>query len=278
MSRNERARIAAETVKILERGTYSSVDGRTVRIADRLASACAGTRLYRPDAYDSVIAAALALPGHCTADVRVVNGTTLAAARALVAEGTGRVACLNFASAKNPGGGFLGGSQAQEESLARATGLYPTLLRQPAFYEYHRRHASLLYSDHMIYSPDVPVFRDDDDRLLDEPWSVSILTAAAVNAGALRGNEPESLPRVPAAMERRARMLLAVLALQGCDVVVLGAWGCGVFRNDPANVAAMFRSVLEAPPIAGRFRRVVFAIHDTQPGAPVLQAFERAFE
>src|SRR4029077_4484905 len=102
--------------------------------------------------------------------IRATNGTTLAAARQLHEQyGPERIALLNFASARNPGGGFLSGSQAQEESLARASGLYASLSRMTDYYGANRRSKSALYTDHMVYSPLVPVFRDDDDRLLDEP-------------------------------------------------------------------------------------------------------------
>jgi len=69
---------------------------------------------------------------------------------------------LNFASAKNPGGGFLGGGSAQEESLARSSGLFPCINQMQQMYETNRAYRSCLYTDHMIYSPRVPVFRDDE--------------------------------------------------------------------------------------------------------------------
>lgn len=107
---------------------------------------------------------------------------------------------LNFASARHPGGGFLGGSQAQEESLARASGLSPCLNQFQEMYDTNQRFSSCLYTDHMIYAPDVPVFRDDDDRLLEEPFLVSILTAPAVNAGAVRRNEPHHVQHIEPVM------------------------------------------------------------------------------
>ena len=98
----------------------------------------------------------VALPAPHQTGLHVSHGTTLELARTLV-EQYSALACLNFASAKNPGGGFLSGSQAQEESLARASGLYATLQTQPEYYDYHRQGSSSLYSDHMIFSPGVPV-------------------------------------------------------------------------------------------------------------------------
>lgn len=60
--------------------------------------------------------------------------------------------------------------------------------------------------------------------------------------------------------------------------LVLGAWGCGVFRNDPAQVAGAFRTLLgPGGRFAGAFERVAFGILDRTPGATVRAAFERAF-
>ncbi len=88
-----------------------------------------------------------------------------------------RIGILNFASAKNPGGGFLGGSQAQEESLARSIALYASLQSEFQFYEEHREMVILLYSHSMIFSPNCPVFRDDQGVLLSKPMLASLLVA-----------------------------------------------------------------------------------------------------
>jgi uncharacterized protein (TIGR02452 family) len=196
--------------------------------------------------------------------IGVRNVTTLAAAKELhAAHGAERVALLNFASARNPGGGFLNGSQAQEESLARASGLYASLNRTTDYYEANRRERSALYTDHMIYSPRVPVFRDDHDRLLDEPWHASIITAPAVNAGVVRSNEPHNVPRIREVMARRIEYVLALAAHQGQSALVLGAWGCGVFRNDPSEVAELFGDMLLGEGRYARaFAEIVFAVLD----------------
>ncbi len=68
-----------------------------------------------------------------------------------------KLMCLNFASAKNPGGGFVSGAEAQEESLARTSGLYDSLLQCWEYYDTHRAMESCFYTDMMIYSPKVPV-------------------------------------------------------------------------------------------------------------------------
>jgi uncharacterized protein (TIGR02452 family) len=194
----------------------------------------------------------------------------------VLADGQGPVAALNFASAKNPGGGFLNGSQAQEESLARSSALHASLLRAWEFYERHRGSPSLLYSDAMIWSPGCPVFRDDEGRPLDEPQLVSFITSPAPNAGATAENRPEELPLIPEVFGRRSEYVLALAASQGYKCLILRAWGCGVFRNDPAVVASAFVGHLRQGAWSGRFERVVFSVLDTSPTRETLAAFERA--
>lgn len=274
MNREQRAQLAGETVAILNSGSYALPDGSTVSIHDDLRVACADTILYTPGEYETLCSRVSALPLTRSTTQQVSNRTTLAAAKSLQVNYPA-VAALNFASAKNPGGGFLSGSQAQEESLARASGLYATLQTQPEFYEFHRQQASSLYSDRVIYSPQVPVFHDDEGHLLAQPWKTSFLTAAAVNAGAVRKNEPPQAENIIPVMERRARMVLAIAARHGYQALVLGAWGCGVFQNDPTVIARIFANALVDPLFAGRFAHVEFAIYDASPGQDTYKAFQR---
>jgi len=276
MSRHPRRMTAQETVAILERGDYTSPSGRTVSIAGGLARAVGSTVLYRPGELDALLGRLPAGPGaDAGTRIEVTGETTLAAAHRLCGGGTVPFA-LNFASAKNPGGGFLNGAHAQEEGLARSSGLYTSLRSAGEFYDFHRAQRDLLYSDHMIYSPGVPVFRDDAGRLLDEPYDVAFLTSPAPNRGAIR--DPAQAERIPAVLRLRARKVLAVALANGHDRLVLGAWGCGVFRNDPAEVAEAFAEPLRpGGEFAGRFEHVVFAVWDTAKGSPRQAAFEDAF-
>ncbi|WP_407642232.1 TIGR02452 family protein [Actinomadura formosensis] len=259
---------------ILDRGGYRAPSGRTVSIADGLARAVAGTVLYRPDDLDALLERLPAEPAAGTR-VEVTGETTLAAARRLSGGGTVPFA-LNFASAKNPGGGFLNGAHAQEEGLARSSGLYTSLRSAREFYDFHRARRDLLYSDHMIYSPGVPVFRDDAGRLLEEPYDVAFLTSPAPNRGAIR--DAAEAGRIPDVLRSRARKVLAVALANGHGRLVLGAWGCGVFRNDPAEVAQAFAGPLgPGGEFAGCFEHVVFAVWDTAKGAPRHAAFQNAF-
>ncbi|MEV4676991.1 MULTISPECIES: TIGR02452 family protein [Actinomadura] len=274
MSRHPRRMTAQETVAILERGDYTAPSGRKISIADGLSRAVEGTVLYRPDELDALLGR---LPGAGFTETRIeVTGeTTLAAARRLCG-GDADPLALNFASAKNPGGGFLNGAHAQEEGLARSSGLYRSLLSAREFYDFHREQRDLLYSDHMIYSPGVPVFRDDAGRLLDEPYGIAFVTSPAPNRGAIR--DGAAAARIPAVLRLRARKVLALALARGHARLVLGAWGCGVFRNDPAEVAEAFAGPLRpGGEFAGRFEHVVFAVWDTAAGSPRQVAFERVF-
>jgi uncharacterized protein (TIGR02452 family) len=126
----------------------------------------------------------------------------------------------------------------------------------------------------MIFSPACPVFRDDEGELLLQPYLLSILTSAAPNAGAIRDNSPTLEPQIPAVFKKRAELVLALAASRGVDALILGAWGCGVFRNDPVMVAQTFAELLRpGGPWHGHFAAVRFAVLDNQATPVIFGAF-----
>lgn len=261
--------IAGRTEEIVAAGAYRAPDGRTVSLEPALAAARSGTRMYGPEP--------VPVPEVREAEtvVEVTGESSLEAARRLAGA---PVAVLNFASARNPGGGYLNGAQAQEEALCRASALYTCLLQARGFYDHHRAHRDPFYSDRVIHSPAVPVFGDDRGGLLPEPYLAGFLTAAAPNAGVVRRTAPARAGELPAALARRAERVLETAAAQGYRRLVLGAWGCGVFRNDPAQVAGAFRGLLgPGGRFAQTFAHVVFGVLDRTPGAVVREAFVRTF-
>jgi uncharacterized protein (TIGR02452 family) len=274
MKRSLRATLAQETVAICQAGSYTAANGSEVQITSAIRHSVAGTRLCTPETTLN----ASAVPATTKTKIDVTDETTVAALRRLSGMEGGHLACLNFASAKNPGGGFLGGSEAQEESLARSSALYPSLLAAREYYERNRGCPIALYLDLAIWSPAVCFFRDDNGALLIEPFPASVITAPAPNKGAVAFNTPEHLHEVIPTLQRRAAFVLAVAAEQGVRRLVLGAWGCGVFKNDPGTVAETFAHLLSG---AGRFAHVfdeaVFAIYDRTSDQAVYHSFRGAF-
>jgi uncharacterized protein (TIGR02452 family) len=282
--------IAADTEKIVAAGRYPAPDGREVPIAAAVAAARAGTRMFGPAPVPvppapvpvaptsvSPVSGGVTVPRSPRTGpvVEVTGESSLEAARRLAGA---PVAVLNFASARNPGGGYLNGAQAQEEALCRASALHTCLLAARGFYDHHRAERDPFYTDRVIHSPAVPVFRDDRGGLLAEPYTAGFLTAAAPNAGVVRRTAPERAAELPAALARRAERVLETAAAHGYRRLVLGAWGCGVFQNDPAQVADAFRALLGAGGrFAPSFEHVVFGVLDRTPAAATRTAFEKAF-
>ena len=267
VSRAQKIEIAKQSLAACDAGFYTNGKGERVELAALIDEAKTGTGLYerKVDRLDPPT------PRHATTAMSLTGETTIEALVRLAAKG-GHLGCLNFASAKRPGGGFLGGAQAQEESLARASALYPCLITQPDYYTRNKEFGSPLYLDIALYSPAVPFFRDDNGGWLDAPVLASVLTVAAPNASALREQrrfDPEDVAMV---LRARSDFTLALAAHHKIDRLVLGAWGAGVFGNDPGLVAKIFVELLRGP-FAGAFAEIVFAVL----GTPQTSANHRAF-
>lgn len=267
----DRKAIAQETLEILERGSYEAA-GRRVEIAERHRRSVEGSRFFAAEERPPLPPKA---PGVKTA-VTLRDCATVEAILRLAAEGREGVGVLNFASAKNPGGGFLNGAMAQEESLAASGGLYPTLTRHPAYYRRNRDCGTMVYTDCAIWSPEVVFFRDGAFRLVEEPAAASVLTLPAVNLGQVM-QKGEDLPAAKRAMARRMERALALFAAMGSETLVLGAYGCGVFRNDPEEIAGEWQGLLASPEYRDRFREVVFAVLDRSRSQSCRRAFEARF-
>ena len=262
----DRKAIAKETLDILDRGWYDGPAGR-VEIGEAHRASVAGSRFFpaeeTPDLPPS--------PGERTR-FDLWDSSTVRAVLDLAAQGAEKVGVLNFASAKNPGGGFLNGAMAQEESLAASGGLYRTLTPHQEYYRRNRACGTMVYTGCAIYSPEVVFFRDEGFRLLERPVTASVLTLPAVNLGQVM-QKGEDLPAARAAMEERMARALRLFGAMGDRTLVLGAYGCGVFRNDPRQVARWWRQLLAEPAFAGRFSRVVFAVLDSSRSQSCHNAF-----
>lgn len=256
--------LGCSALAAIERGEYLSPSGRIVDWSARIDRSRALTRSIAPD--DPLDRPARV--GHEVTEVQVRNTTTLEAARALISRGM-RPLALNFANGIEPGGGFLDGARAQEETLCRSSALHATL-EGDAMYEFHLARPEPDSSDWMILSPEVPVFRDDSGTELDEPWLLDVITSAAPIAD-LIGRE-----RSAGLLERRIHRLLEVAVAFSYDTLVLGAWGCGAFGNDPYRTATDFRRALESE-FQGCFARIDFAISDWSADRWFLGPFRDVF-
>jgi uncharacterized protein (TIGR02452 family) len=271
MSRQQRAEIARQTDRIVSEGRYTTRTGVEIDISEAVAAAVRGTVLHLPDQIRNG-----QVPSGAPTRIEVTDESTLTAARRLAEAAPDPVACLNFASARKPGGGYRSGAQAQEESLARSSALVACLHAAPDYYAFHNANRDARYSDRVIYSPGVPVFRNDMGGLLDRPYRVAFLTAAAPNVTAL--TDQRQIAEVPQILHRRAAAVLAVARRYAHRRLVLGAWGCGVFGNDPTVVAGAFAAQLNpGGPFAGNFTHIVFAILDEDPAGLRISAFRNTF-
>lgn len=175
-----------------------------------------------------------------------------------------KIAVHNFASATNPGGGVKSGSRAQEEAICRCSTLYPALATEKLakkYYEFHWKRHDARYTDACIYTPDVKVIKTDSDfpeRMPKKNWiNVDIITCAAPNLRHTEVNDTELLN----IHIKRARHMLSVAAHHGAEIIVLGAFGCGAFMNNPEIVASAYKKVLDE--FDGVFERIAFAIYCT---------------
>lgn len=281
-------KIADTTLKAIEAGYISTANGY-LDLAAKVRFSNHNTRYYPPDD-PSLSKWALDVPKlpPTKTEISILEISTLKGARLLHdtlsrSSSFARIAVLNFASATRPGGGFLGGAQAQEESIARSSTLYPSLMTGTAqqFYKLHTHDRQGGFYHHaMVYTPSVVICRDDAGEWV-TPFEVDIVTSAAVNAGDVRNKNGghgdarvESM--IESAMKERMARILSLMEQQGAKNIVLGSFGTGVFRNSIEMVARIWAELLTSKGARYRssFDRVVFAIL----GANTFATFKKTFK
>jgi uncharacterized protein (TIGR02452 family) len=292
-----RRRIADETLAAIERGEIQ-FQGSTYSFRDAVSYSIDNTNFFPPD---SILAtwstsAPASLPTS-PAQLELFQGSTLERARVLLQElnanaaGDGgspaRIGVLSFASATKPGGGFLSGAQAQEESIARASTIYTSIITPTAtqFYQLHKKdRRGGFYSHAMIFSPSVIVLRDDAGAWV-PPHQIEVVTSAAVNAGVVRERAGENSSRdvgerIESVMRERMARILFLFELQGLRNIVLGSFGTGVFRNDVSMIADIWFDLLaeEGARFMHSFDRVVFGIIDRRTAERFKAVFESRIE
>ena len=212
-----------------------------------------------------------------SAQVIVTENHSFEAARPYAEQGL-KIAVLNFASSTNPGGGVTSGASAQEECLCRVSTLYPCLKDESIwdlFYAPHHKARNPLHNDDIIYTKDVIVFKDDDYQPLPKPFTVDVITCAAPTLREQSSNRynpsdgdkaPDITPEDLLALhERRGQQILSAAVANGAQVIILGAFGCGAFKNDPAVVAQAYANIL--PEYLHYFRTIEFAVY-CRPHSP----------
>lgn len=199
--------------------------------------------------------------GSIPTEILVTEEKTLQAAERLSRKYV-KVGILNFANAVNPGGSVSYGGSGQEEVLCCCTNLYPCLMKPELyrdFYGYNNRQ-NQYYSDKIIYSPGITVFRDDAENFpyRDQWYQIDVLSCPPPNLNGLTVYDYQKLEKL---YRRRFRNILAAAETNGIQALVLGAFGCEKFGNPPELVAKAFWSELTEGDYANSFWEVVFAIH-----------------
>jgi len=169
-------KVAEETIQAFENKQYKTPSGQKIRLNDKFVSKSV---LYKPDSKISIPDFSCSCP-----KISVTNETTLQCAARYARYSKEDPCLLNFASARHPGGGFLGGAMAQEESIARSSGLYFSLIEHQEYYN-ENKNSDCYYLDYAIYSPSVQVIRDDDGNWLEIPYNINVVTSPAPNRGAM---------------------------------------------------------------------------------------------
>lgn len=210
--------------------------------------------------------------------ILVVPDSTFAAAQKNIRYG--KTAVLNFANPQYPGGGASKGAVAQEECLCRCSNLYLCLSAPNIFedyYFYHKKYTNHLFSDRLIYTKDVVVFKDESEvpALLprDEWFFVDVITCAAPYIAKINIDNAS----LKSLFKSRIKNIFEAAIDNKVEVIILGAFGCGAFKNPPEVVAEAFHEVIDENGYAGNFRKIVFAIKCNPNNTKNLDVFQEEF-
>ena len=220
----------------------------------------------------------------------VVSGKRSLEAAEHYAKQSKKVCVLNFASATNPGGGVINGSSAQEECLCRCTTLYPCLNTSDmwnSFYTPHRIADNPLYNDDCIYTPNICVFKSDtnfpEPLKSEEWWNVDIITCAAPNlrerpSNRMNPNAGSTSAQITSAeleklLTARILRIFEIAVANKAEVLILGAFGCGAFKNPPELVAKVFKNVMQK--FLGYFETIEYAVFHTERELANYEAFAK---
>ena len=260
--RSMRVDVFKHTVFLVQQGYYFNEEQKKINFPDAK-TMIDGTKFYTsPQTVHHI-------PTHFNETiVKVENIDCLVAAEKLLKEGY-HPAVLNMASRQNPGGGVQNGAGAQEENLFRRTNLFQSLCQfAPFASNFGLRKSNYQYPLDRnfggIYTPDATVFRgteQDGYPLLDTPYQMSFIAVAGINRPALESPERIASELVEP-VKNKIRTIFRIGLLHGHDSLVLGALGCGAFRNPPSHIARLFHEVMEEKEFKNKYRLLLFAILD----------------
>lgn len=255
--RTMRKDVFMHTLFVIKEGGYHTVDGKSVSLPD-CKNVMYNSKYYyvkqnivREVDYETIIT--------------VENTDCLVAAKKMLSDSY-NPAVLNMANRQNPGGGVYNGAGAQEENLFRRTNLFQSLYQfsdLAGLYKLTRSRYSYPLDRNYggIYSPEVVVFRGEEKDgypLLDDYYQVAIISVAGMNRPEL-----DSQGRIAAhlveGVKNKIRTIFNIALENGHDSLVLGALGCGAFRNPPAHIAKLFHEVIESE-YKNKFKKICFAI------------------
>ena len=218
--------------------------------------------------------------GEGPTNIIIMKGTTVEAIQRYRNEP--KLASLNFASYKNPGGKFIEGSMAQEESLCHSSNLYNILSSDRCMKEFYKpnknRTNKCLYEDTLIYTPGVVFDQTPTSQSNIEPIKTrcAVITCAAPNATAAKKYYGVSKKDISLALFWRIHSVLLCARDHKIKTLILGAFGCGVFGNDIVEVANTFSFFLNTE-FRNTFDTVIFAIPELYDGDRSYDIFEDAF-
>ena len=281
--KRKNAEIFKDTTAAIKAEAYTTLSGKKIEL--NLKPMVSGSVCYHAE-----------LPVQQVADaaggtrVMVEMNDCLLAAQRLVSEGY-NPALLNFASAGHPGGGVETGARAQEETICRRSTLTRSIYafdpKYAAKYGYEHKAGNNYPLDNLdfsaVYSPSVTVFKEGMECTpMENPYQVAVITCAALNLNGkyslkltTDGHMPEQAKDIT---RNKVRTIFRIALTHGHDSLVLGAFGCGAFKNPPAEVASIFHEILEEPEFKNKFRLVTFSIiEDHNSNNRNLKAFEKAF-
>lgn len=250
----------------LEKSNYGSLKQRTARSVK-------SNRVYKEDFVSR------AKHRGENATIEVYSGSTFDVARRYCS--LGKVAVLNFANPENPGGGVQLGAMAQEECLCRSSNLYACISSPNVFdeyYGYHRGIRSHFFTDRLIYTKNVTVFKDDSlvpQMLPEADWfDVDVITCAAPYLAKRKHTNGAALFNL---FKSRIKNIFEAARDNNVDYLILGAFGCGAFKNPPLIVAEAFRRTIEEQNYLKDFKQIIFAIKPTGVNCPNLSTFSLQF-